>query len=353
MEANLQLGHQADEREYWCAAAILHDLKVHSLRLLTNNPDKIERLEALGIRMTTRIPIEPTITTFNSDYLTTKIQRMRHLLALPQPSLPHTNGTTAGVGANGLVQHAPIASEVNKQLASLRQRAAGHLQQMGQPFITLSYAQSLDGSIAAQAGAPLRLSSPEAMVVTHALRAQHAAILVGIGTLLADDPQLTVRLGAGTQQQPQPVVVDSHLRLPLTARLFNHPKPLLIATTQCAIENSPQQVAELRAKGATLLPLPTNAAGQIELAALLVALGQRNIPTLMVEGGAQIITSFLTAGLANYLVITLAPRFVGGIPVVQNAAQTGVTLPSLHNLVATPVGGDLMLWGEPNYDYTQ
>ncbi|HRE30133.1 MAG TPA: dihydrofolate reductase family protein, partial [Anaerolineales bacterium] len=77
----------------------------------------------------------------------------------------------------------------------------------------VSYAQSLDGCLAAAVGAPLALSGPEALRFTHQLRATHAAILVGIGTVLADDPQLTVRLVDGVH--PQPVVLDSQLRLPL------------------------------------------------------------------------------------------------------------------------------------------
>jgi len=89
------------------------------------------------------------------------------------------------------------------------------------PFITLCYAQSLDGSIALSDGRPLTLSSPPSLFRTHALRARHEGLLVGLGTILADDPQLTVRHAAGPN--PQPVVLDTDLRTPRAARLFGRP----------------------------------------------------------------------------------------------------------------------------------
>ncbi|MEZ4635790.1 MAG: dihydrofolate reductase family protein [Caldilineaceae bacterium] len=102
--------------------------------------------------------------------------------------------------------------------AALRCAAADHHQRTGRPLVTLSYAQSLDGSITAQPGQPFAISSAESLQWTHSLRAAHDAILVGIGAVLADDPSLTVRFAQG--QNPQPVVVDSHLRLPTDAQLL-------------------------------------------------------------------------------------------------------------------------------------
>ncbi len=82
VEANLLLGHQADEREYGVAALILKDLRVRTIRLLTNNPDKIESLKQLGVRVNARLPLQPTIHADNADYLRTKVERMRHLLTM-------------------------------------------------------------------------------------------------------------------------------------------------------------------------------------------------------------------------------------------------------------------------------
>ncbi len=93
-----------------------------------------------------------------------------------------------------------------------------HRTQTGRPLVSLCYAQSLDGSLAARGGKTLRLSGPESMALTHRLRAAHDAILVGIGTILADNPSLTVRYAAG--KNPQPVILDSSLRFPLNANLL-------------------------------------------------------------------------------------------------------------------------------------
>jgi 3,4-dihydroxy 2-butanone 4-phosphate synthase/GTP cyclohydrolase II len=80
VDANLLLGHQADERDYSIAALILNDLEISSIRLLTNNPQKIQRLEALGIKVTQRIPVKPTVNAENANYLSTKAQRLNHIL---------------------------------------------------------------------------------------------------------------------------------------------------------------------------------------------------------------------------------------------------------------------------------
>jgi GTP cyclohydrolase II len=196
-------------------------------------------------------------------------------------------------------------------------QAAGHRQRMGRPFVTLSYAQSLDGCITDRPGQPLALSSEEAMRLTHQLRAAHDAILVGIGAVLADNPRLTVRLAQG--RNPQPVVVDSHLRFPLEANLITQSaRPPWIATTDQADQE--KQLA-LEAAGARILRLSANADGRVSLPALLTRLGELGINSLMVEGGARLITSFLAEQLVDGLVLTIAPTFVGGLHAVGDLDQ--------------------------------
>ena len=114
----------------------------------------------------------------------------------------------------------PEADGLRRRLGAVLDGAAAHHARTGRPLVTLSYAQSLDGCIAAGPGQRLSLSGPEALMLTHELRAAHAAILVGIGTVLADDPRLTVRLVPGSH--PQPVVVDSRLRIPDDCYLLRH-----------------------------------------------------------------------------------------------------------------------------------
>ncbi|MEZ4684476.1 MAG: GTP cyclohydrolase II, partial [Caldilineaceae bacterium] len=217
VDANLLLGHQADERTYEVAVAILQDLKVRSLRLATNNPSKIEQLRQAGLAIVERVPIEPTVHAENRAYLATKVDRMRHLLQLP-------------VNGHAKVNHRPLLPlTVNALITDVQRHANTYYQRCGLPFVTLSYAQSIDGSIAAADGRPLRISGDRAMQMTHMLRAAHDAILVGVGTVLADDPRLTVRLAPGND--PQPIILDSSLRTPLTARcLQNARAPWLITT---------------------------------------------------------------------------------------------------------------------------
>jgi len=230
---------------------------------------------------------------------------------------------------------------VTERLLADLNRARARRPGNGRPFVTLAYAQSVDGSIALEPGQPCALSGPESMRLTHALRAAHDGILIGIGTLLADDPRLTVRLVQG--RSPQPVVVDSLLRTPPGAKLFNGvpPRAAWIATTDAADQT---RRAGLEARGAKVLQVPAWANGWVDLPALMERLKTQGIAHLMVEGGARIITSFLRAQLVDYAVVTVTPRFLGGLPAL-SANERG-SLPSLQTWAAHRVGDDLVLSGE-------
>jgi riboflavin-specific deaminase-like protein len=216
------------------------------------------------------------------------------------------------------------------------------------PFVTLSYAQSLDGSIALVPGVHLDLSSPPALVFTHRLRSAHDAILVGIGTVLADNPRLTVRLWEGPQ--PQPVVLDSRLRLPLTAALWQHPRPLWLAA---AADADPARRTALTARGARVLWLPRSADGGIDLTALLAHLAALGIRRLMVEGGSRVITAFLAARLVDLVAITVTPHLIGGLRGVQPLGQSPqAPLLALRQPCWTQIGPDLVVWGMLNTNDT-
>jgi len=217
----------------------------------------------------------------------------------------------------------------------------------GRPLVTLSYAQSMDGSLSLQRGQPLRLSSPSTMRLTHHLRALHDGILVGIGTVLADNPRLTVRLVRGAQ--PQAVILDSHLRLPLGAALLNQPdRPPWIATVESSQNPRWQALAE---RGVVLLSFAADSLGRVCWQELLPALSERGIRSLMVEGGAQVIQSLLTAALADQVVITIAPLFVGGLAVLEQPLILGQGLgfPAIERVACQRVGEDLVVWGKLRY----
>ncbi|MGQ9813561.1 MAG: RibD family protein [Candidatus Roseilinea sp.] len=209
------------------------------------------------------------------------------------------------------------------------------------PRVTLAYAQSLDGSIAAQPGHPLALSGPESLRLTHTLRARHDAILAGIGTVLADDPQLTVRLVEG--RNPRPVIVDSQLRCPPAARLFRSDRQPIIATTTLAPES---RAEALQQAGARILRLPPTDDAQVSLPDLLAALRAEGIATLMVEGGARIITSFIKLRMVDEIVLTIAPLFVGGVRAVNELLSSyPAGLPRLRDMTWQQLGPDLIVQG--------
>ena len=203
------------------------------------------------------------------------------------------------------------------------------------PWVTISYAQSVDGCLAARRGQPTAISGPESSALVHRLRALHACILVGIGTVLSDNPRLTTRLAAGPS--PRPVILDSNLQTPLNAALFEHPLPPLIA---CRMEPEFIPAELLRTAGAEILPLPVGPDGRLSLPSLLDALAAQGIRSLMVEGGAAVLTAFLTAGLADALVVTVAPRLLGGQQAILAPPARQLSQPQL-----TPCGADLIYWG--------
>ena len=212
------------------------------------------------------------------------------------------------------------------------------------PAITLSYAQSLDGSIAVSRGSRYTVSGSESRVLTHQLRAAHDAILVGINTVVADNPYLTVRLVEG--QNPLPIVLDSHLRLPLDSNLLKNKMPPLIATTTSASREKQDRIEEYGAKIIRILP---DERGWVDLHLLLNRMADLGIDNIMVEGGARVITSFLSQHLVDRIVITIAPTFLGGLQAMENPLATcrqgssGLTvMPEFNNCGYEQVGKDIV-----------
>jgi diaminohydroxyphosphoribosylaminopyrimidine deaminase/5-amino-6-(5-phosphoribosylamino)uracil reductase len=178
----------------------------------------------------------------------------------------------------------------------------------GLPFVTLKFAQTLDGRIATAKGSSKWISSPESLKLAHKLRSYHDAVLVGVGTVLADNPELTVRLVRG--RNPVRIVLDSKLRIPLDAKVLTDQEKArtLLAATPTADK---EKLAALRRMGIEVLFAPPDKQGRVDLKQLLKMLGPQQISSVLVEGGSETITSFLRLKLVDKLVVFIAPKILG------------------------------------------
>ncbi len=178
----------------------------------------------------------------------------------------------------------------------------------GYPFVTVKYAQTFDGRIATRSGHSRWISSPFSLKLAHRLRSLHDSILVGAGTVLKDDPELTCRLVKG--RNPRRVIVDSSLEIPLSSRILldqDRAKTMIFTTAS----DHREKLKILNDRGVDIRVVEGDQRGRINLRELLRALGQEGISSVLVEGGSRIITSFLKAGLADRLVIITAPKIIG------------------------------------------
>jgi diaminohydroxyphosphoribosylaminopyrimidine deaminase/5-amino-6-(5-phosphoribosylamino)uracil reductase len=220
----------------------------------------------------------------------------------------------------------------------------------GVPYVTLKLALSLDGRIAARTGASKWVTGPEARARVHLLRAQHDAVIVGIGTALADDPRLTVRDAPG--QSPLRVVFDTKLRLPLAGRLVQTARdvPTWVVCTTDAPSSAEEQLVE---RGVEVLRAPPSAEGRIEPVAALRMLAARGIVAALIEGGAELAGSILAGNVADELHAFIAPILLGprGRPGAVDWA--GPATPAEAPCIGDPewevCGVDAHVWGRLQY----
>ncbi|MES2900601.1 MAG: bifunctional diaminohydroxyphosphoribosylaminopyrimidine deaminase/5-amino-6-(5-phosphoribosylamino)uracil reductase RibD [Pseudomonadota bacterium] len=216
--------------------------------------------------------------------------------------------------------------------------------QRGRPWVRMKSAASLDGMTALHNGQSQWITGPEARADGHAWRARACAILTGIGTVKADDPQLNVR-AVDTPRQPRRIVVDSKLEIAPGARVLQGAPSWIVA----AVPDPARQQA-LEAEGHSVIMLP-NADGKVDLMALMHELGRREINELHVEAGSKLNGSLLRAGCVDELLVYLAPTLLGD-------AQGMFSLPALEQLdgqirlrfhEVTPIGEDLRILARINH----
>ena len=219
----------------------------------------------------------------------------------------------AGKGIS-ILQRAGIEVTTGVREQEVRRLLRGYikLRTQGRSWVICKWAQTADGFLALPQGQGQKrwISSEQSRQHVHQLRSQCDGILVGVGTVLADDPMLTNRSGSG--RQPAPVVLDCRLRFPLQSQLVRNAKQsrLIVATSAEAVTKNPEKARQLRDSGVEILQLPSDGL-RVDLPALLDELGSRQWTYLLVEGGAKVLESFFAAGLADELMVFVSPRTVG------------------------------------------
>jgi GTP cyclohydrolase II len=317
IDANVRLGFPPDAREYDAAASCLALLGVRSVRLLTNNPSKVEALTRAGIVVDDVVPLQTSPHVRNVDYLRAKEARLGHVAPAGAP-----------LAANGLGEATNVTPLLGRSTAPA-----------WRPFVVLKYAQTVDGRIATRSGDAKWISSEPERRISHALRAACDGVLVGVGTATIDDPQLTVRMVSGPS--PLRVILDSTLRLPETARVLDHQAGTIVITTSRA---SDERRAALRARAIGVRVVEPGPRG-VDLADALRTLRALGVRSLLVEGGARVITSFLAEKLVDRLVVGIAPAIIGtGIDAVGDlgVARVGESL-RLTNRSVHVAGDDLLV----------
>ena len=219
----------------------------------------------------------------------------------------------------------------------------------GTPFVSVKTAMTLDGKIATRTGESHWITGDKSRQYVHRLRHYNDAVMVGIDTVLHDDPRLTTRLEGGGGRDPWRVVVDSTARLPLDARVINPGSRarLLLAVTEAAPR---EKCAALRDKGVEVITVPS-AEGRVDLAALMRRLAEKEIASLLVEGGGTLNYSLLEAGLVDKLFLFIAPLIFGGSAGATAFGGTGVASLNqawrVNELELKQFDRDLLLIGYP------
>ncbi|MBI3398384.1 MAG: bifunctional diaminohydroxyphosphoribosylaminopyrimidine deaminase/5-amino-6-(5-phosphoribosylamino)uracil reductase RibD [Deltaproteobacteria bacterium] len=216
------------------------------------------------------------------------------------------------------------------------------------PFVTLKLAATLDGKIATLSGESKWITGETARKFAHKMRAEADAVMAGIGTVLADDPELTVRLVKG--ENPVKIVVDSRLRIPLIAKVFNAGRgKVMIVTTRERREarGKRRKIKKIEAKGAEVWMLPSKKK-EVDLTVLVKKLGKREITNLIIEGGSTLAGSAMKQGIVDKIAIFFAPKILGkeGLPMIGGLGIRRLKdAICLSRLECRKLGDDLLLEG--------
>ena len=258
---------------------------------------------------------------------------------------PNVNGSGRDqLAAAGIAVHVGEGEEEARRLneAYIKHRTTGL------PFVIAKFAASLDGRIAAASGDSRWISGPQSRQWAHEQRATMDAIMVGVNTILVDDPQLTARPGGQeSERQPLRVVADSHGRTPASARVLQGPGEALIATSD---RSDPSWRQAIEAAGAEVLVLPSDG-DSLDLTALLRALAERGVLSLLAEGGGILLGSLFDQGLVDKVQVIIAPLIIGAAEAPAAVAGRGAERLAdawrLREVTVERLGDDILIIGYP------
>lgn len=261
------------------------------------------------------------------------------------------NPMVSGKGVKYLEEHGIVVEGLlcNEECLRMNYVFFNYIEEK-KPYVVMKYAQTLDGKIATYKGLSQWITGDVARQKTHFDRHRYAAIMVGIGTVLADDPMLNCRCEeVENPHNPIRIVCDSNLRIPLDAKLVQTAGdiPTIIATV-CDEHND--KVRELEARGCEILFADKNADGKIDIKDLMNKLGAKGIDSVIVEGGGTLNWSVLDAGVVNRVQAFIAPKLFGGAESKSPIMGVGVPSPAeayvLKNKEVILLGEDILIEGE-------
>jgi diaminohydroxyphosphoribosylaminopyrimidine deaminase/5-amino-6-(5-phosphoribosylamino)uracil reductase len=266
----------------------------------------------------------------------------RVVVAMKDPNPHVTGGGLAYLQARGVVVACGI---LQKESRRLNESFIKYVQTK-RPFVILKMAATLDGCIATHTGDARWVTGAPARQLVHRLRHSMDAIMVGVGTVLADDPSLTTRLAADQGVDPTRIIVDSGLRIPETAQLLNQRSPA-DTWVVCGPDAEASKKNALRARGAHVLEVPLTS-GWIDLNAMVDCLGQRGITSMLIEGGAQVAASAIREDIVDKVLFFYAPKLLGGEGVPMFAGRGPELMAHsvpLRDVEVTRVGDDILICG--------
>lgn len=269
------------------------------------------------------------------------------VIGMPDPNPKVAGGGAAYLASQGITV---VSGVLEHQCRAINYPFIKH-SATGLPWVMLKAGMSLDGKITLEPGKPAVITGPETKQLVHQLRNQVDAILVGVDTAIIDDPQLTARLDGGDCRDPLRVILDSSLRLPPMARLLRQPSNAQ-TWVMGSLKAAQKRAGALEAAGARVWRLPEDANGRIDLRAVLQLLGDENITSVLVEGGARVHGSFCRQQLIDELLLFYAPFLIGdsGTPLLKGyQLVSGAVAPKLLDTTIEFLGRDILMRARVQY----